>query len=484
VKRKITIDSEKKQKQHHHHMTQVDIVLTSQIQPWPHWQQVLFVVGGAISGALSILGSGMILYSILKEWKRKRTEVKYRFLLGLSVSDIITSLVFVLWPLPIPKGTPNVWGAMGNKESCSAQGFFLQMSAVGVFYNGALCHWFYYSIVKGVSDATYIQRLRWEKYWHIFNIGFPLITSSILVIFDVFNYSVVGCYVGEHPYGCGSDENVDCVVGENWQAFSWPFMGAPIVIMMMIVSFYMYQIYRHVNNVLDKAQDQIVRSSMSAPTPSLGNNPNDQNSRSNDGAGSSQLSKREISSRLSGALKESYDKMEHRKQEAAKQGYFYIGIFFVTHFWNLFVAFLDIADIPQPFWLPFLAQIFWPSQGFFNMFVFCRTRIAILRQRFPMVNICLIVYWSIFYFDETTGQLRTSAMPEGQQKFLLSFSPSAVLSSIGIDIEPTSRVSSHLGPQPEESGIGLSIKEDDSDDSDEDRRVSKKEFEEPEGSRS
>ena len=62
---------------------------------------------------------------------------------------------------------------------------------------------------------------------------------------------------------------------------------------------------------------------------------------------------------LSGALQKSYNRMEARKSEAAKQSFWYLFIFLVTHQWNLFLGILDMAAVPQPFWLPFLAQLFW-----------------------------------------------------------------------------------------------------------------------------
>ena len=180
-----------------------EIIVTPVVRIFPEWQQILIVVVGAVSGALSIVGSGLILYSILVDWERKKKEVKYRFLFGLSISDIITSLVFVAWPLPIPEGTPNVWGAMGTTQTCTLQGFLLQLSAIGVFYNGALCHWFYYSICKGMSDAVYIQK-GWERNWHIFNISFAFVTACIITAVDQFNYQIMGCWISNYPYGTPS----------------------------------------------------------------------------------------------------------------------------------------------------------------------------------------------------------------------------------------------------------------------------------------
>ena len=157
------------------------------------------------------------------------------------------------------------------------------------------------------------------------------------------------------------------------------------------------------------------------------------------------------SSRLSGALKDAYEKMENRKSETAKQAYYYIGIFLFTHTWNLGVSGLMIFGIPQPFWLLFLAQICWPVQGFANMFVYVRARVAILRRDYAPASYFHLIYWSIFYFDESKGALRRTEMPKDHRRragFLSGLAPpvSDLTNPSGIDA--SSRLSK--GPAVEE----------------------------------
>jgi hypothetical protein len=98
-------------------------------------QQVAITLVPAFTGTLSILGSGCIICMLLAKNREKLKSVKYRFLFALCCCDIWNSLVFVFWSLPIPEGTPGVWGAMGNKASCDAQGVFFQFSIMGSYYN-------------------------------------------------------------------------------------------------------------------------------------------------------------------------------------------------------------------------------------------------------------------------------------------------------------------------------------------------------------
>ena len=182
-----------------------DPIITSVMVAYFDWQQILLVIVGAVAGFLSILGSSAICYSILlnsrKILQNKLQQVQYRYLLALSLSDILTSAVFLVWPLPIPQSIPFVFGNhFGNTTTCSVQGFLLQLSSIGMFYNGALCHWFYCTIVKSMTDRHY-QAMGYERRWHILAILFPIATGILAVSTEHMNYTPMGCWVGSHPYG-------------------------------------------------------------------------------------------------------------------------------------------------------------------------------------------------------------------------------------------------------------------------------------------
>jgi hypothetical protein len=108
----------------------------------------------------------------MKENRKKLKSVKYRILFALCLCDLVNSLVFVLWSLPIPKGTPGVWGAMGNKASCDAQGVFFQFGNIGSFYNAALALYFYKSLCASMKDEQIAKRYeRMDTYcvhWVVF----------------------------------------------------------------------------------------------------------------------------------------------------------------------------------------------------------------------------------------------------------------------------------------------------------------------------
>lgn len=126
-----------------------------------HAQQKTLVIIPHITGALSILGSGSILYDIWKERTHKLRMPYYRILLGMSIFDFISSISFSLSTLPMPQTSlyaRNVYGVMGTEQTCTAQGFFNQFMLGGVLYNFMLS--IYYALVGiyKIKDEEFTKR--------------------------------------------------------------------------------------------------------------------------------------------------------------------------------------------------------------------------------------------------------------------------------------------------------------------------------------
>ena len=240
--------------------------------------------------------------------------------------------------------------------------------------------------------------------------------------------------------GCLHDDTVACERGENWVILAWTLMGIPLSIMLLVVAYYMIQIYRYVTNVIGKAQAQIMRlasvnpddeDSMSNITrPSVFPANNRSSMSQNDGASvsvdasvvkseqhadrppnkTSTKSTGDSSIDLPTTLQQSYDKMEFRKRQSSQQAYWYIGVYLITHVFSLFVGISDQAGFPSQFWLQFLANVFWPIQGFGNLCVFLKPRVAAMKRQFPTISTIYIIYCSLFYFDDRTQQLKADAI--------------------------------------------------------------------------
>eukprot|EP00957_Ditylum_brightwellii_P016976 1280003-Ditylum_brightwellii.AAC.1 len=83
------------------------------------------------SSFLSMLGSFLVVSDIGRKVRHgKATDPYQRIMVGLSVYDIMFSLVWFLGSWLTPKDTGWLW-AVGNTASCSAQGFFVMYGAAG-----------------------------------------------------------------------------------------------------------------------------------------------------------------------------------------------------------------------------------------------------------------------------------------------------------------------------------------------------------------
>lgn len=101
------------------------------------------------SGTLSVLGSSIIVFKILKNLK-KATPYD-RLMLGLSGFDIVASLTYILTPFILPQETSmRVW-ARGTDGTCTFLGFLSQLSFAAVFYNCMLSFYYLLTVRFGVS---------------------------------------------------------------------------------------------------------------------------------------------------------------------------------------------------------------------------------------------------------------------------------------------------------------------------------------------
>jgi hypothetical protein len=94
------------------------------------------------------------------------------------------------------------------------------------------------------------------------------------------------------------------------------------------------------------------------------------------------------------------------RRETAIQSFLYVGAFFITHIWSVFL-FWGISLfgwVPPPFALLFIQNVAWPLQGFFNVHIFLRPRINSLRRRHSELSYARLVYYATFRYDEWTAR--------------------------------------------------------------------------------
>jgi hypothetical protein len=385
-------------------------------------QQVAITLVPAFSGTLSILGSSIIIWMLLQENRRRLKSVKYRFLFAVCLSDIAYTLWLVPFSLPIPKGTPGVWGAMGNKASCSAQGFFIQCGIIGSFYSCALSMYYYKSLCFSMKDEQIAKR--YEKWIHIVAAVWPLGTATAAWQQDLYSYSGVGCWIAPYPLRCHQRDDVDCIRGENAYLYAWLYMGIPFTFLWMYIIFSMYMIYLKVKEVSRRAEQW----SMGTVDPSIVSNPSRievtqysrQSSDRNISDGSLHTrspSSADVSHRgnISGNDNRDTSRYAERTKEAAMQAFLYVIAFFVTRMWGFIVVLIEELGGTCPFYLLFIENLFLSLQGFSNVFIFLRPRIKSIQKSSPEMYYFTAAYHSVFHYDEvrqrTTESVFSASRP-------------------------------------------------------------------------
>ena len=152
-----------------------------------------------VSAILSLLGSAWIVYDSLSN-KKKQVTMYHQLLVAMSTFDIIGDLAIAFSTGPIPKfdkyGNPGgIYGSFGNNATCTAQGFFIQLSLITIFYNIALSCYYQLTIVHGWKE----QKL--QKYKLCFHVP-TVLTGFGLAFAGIPYYGLLFfvCWIPPHPF--------------------------------------------------------------------------------------------------------------------------------------------------------------------------------------------------------------------------------------------------------------------------------------------
>ncbi|CAB9516507.1 expressed unknown protein [Seminavis robusta] len=216
----------------------------------PSFESVLLTLAPATSGILSLVGSSWIIWMLVPKCRQRSSssndnkldQVKYRLLLGISVTDVFFSLVILPWALYMPANDTDVWGAMGNKQTCAAQGFLIQLGHMSSFYQAGLSHYYYTTICHGMSNQDF--RRYYERIIHVSAVVWPLITAVAALVMDLYNPMSIGCWMAPYPLGCNIDgSDIPCQRGRWAPVFAYVFTGIPVSLFMTYIGYTMLQIY-------------------------------------------------------------------------------------------------------------------------------------------------------------------------------------------------------------------------------------------------
>lgn len=185
--------------------------------------QIAITIVPMVTGTLSIAASSTIISKVLQSQLKLSTPYN-RLLISLCVFDIIASSCHVASTLPSPRGTVDLWGAIGNETTCQIQGFLFLFSLVSTpFCNLALCIYFLCVIRYSMTDVKFRDTL--EPYLLGFPILYGLGTAIYTLSIGYINPATTMCWI-ESTNPKGDDFS---------QRLAWIINGGPILLIFLSV---------------------------------------------------------------------------------------------------------------------------------------------------------------------------------------------------------------------------------------------------------
>jgi hypothetical protein len=212
----------------------------------PEGVMTAFIVVPKISAAISTLGSGYIVYEVFSCKRRWQESPYHRILLGLSISDILTSFfVFFLgsWMMPAEgiEGPGEISGK-GTQATCNFQGFMGQLGIASPLYNGALSVYLLLLLRYNWTPRQMARRL--EPWMHGIIILYSLLGASLGLILDFYSPNESG--------QCANSKGAD--EGLAHDIFDWTFAVIPLWLTLGIATASMATVYFTVKNQEDKME--------------------------------------------------------------------------------------------------------------------------------------------------------------------------------------------------------------------------------------
>jgi hypothetical protein len=301
-----------------------------------------------------------------------RLTMLQQLVCGMSIFDIFSSLGNIFSTLPIPEyqyfessstSIPTgVYGAKGNANTCTAQGFFIQLGYTSAFYNMVLSVYYFLVIKKGMRESQ-LQRL---KYWfHVptLLVGFGLAFAGIPFYENIFAVCHIPAAVNIGTWG-PEGENTSITDAES-DSLLTVFSIVPISIVVVVGGINMILIYLHVRK-LDKAANRwrmghrLAQSSAEAEEAGSSSHPWSKQFRA-------QFSRPKRTSQTA------VTPSNRISNEVWWQAVFYMGSFLMT--WPIYyVANFNVLEQwdNYSFWIA--VTFLYPLQGFWNAMVYFRPR--------------------------------------------------------------------------------------------------------------
>jgi hypothetical protein len=164
-------------------------LINTRFDDWDESQIVNVVIIQRVMGTISLIGSSYVIEEVLRD-ERKRNHSFHRLMVGLSISDVLSSFFAnILSTAPIPKGYQVL--AVGNVATCDIQGFIISACVlVTILYN---CSLTMYNLVQLKYNWINRRIKALEKWLHILPWSVGLSIAVVAVVFKTYGPSGLIC---------------------------------------------------------------------------------------------------------------------------------------------------------------------------------------------------------------------------------------------------------------------------------------------------
>lgn len=364
----------------------------------PFYFTTAAVVIPAVTGSVSFLSSGVIIYVIVRS---RIYSTYHRIMLGTSIADCVASLAIALTTLPMPKDViyPFATRSFGNTATCEAQGLAYTIGNTFLFYMSFLLNVFY------LCTLTRWFRLKEERFQWL--VELPLFVASLLISFllplvyftrDVMNPSPndTFCSIYSYPQGCSRDTNPLCRgdVGIR-EKFAKAYVPTMIITLTtLLVTMILIVLSFHLNERVLRKRTTTARNFHSLTTTNDVSPNNGSDSHSDSGNGSAVDAGGGVGDSFTRAgarmddittMPYTFRRAQETKRVVTRQAIMYILAFFFSHGFSV-LSYVDLRSrnfASYTEWIAVLRIIFQPLQGFFNMLIFLHHKVYSIRRDGP-----------------------------------------------------------------------------------------------------
>jgi len=340
-----------------------------------------------ITGGISFVFSSMIAMHVLRH-PQKRRKFYHQLILGMSMSDMSSSIWYAMSTWPIPSDSGVLW-ASGNSMVCTAQGFFIQFTLCSPIYNVSLSFYYLLAIKHSWKDT---RLFKWALVFHGIPLASGLGTAIAGVALNIFHSANLWCWIGTNPSAPSEDVTV----------YRMAFFYGPLWFSIIMVTINLILVFLYVRQITLKSQTY---TSSWMTSPSSNDTAFDASGRSNgeelymDQGFSKEfeLPGKDKSNRNAEKNHAEDLKVQHttrvspefsladRKREVAMQSLRFVISFFITWLPISSVRIVQMLELEVPFGLLLFAAMMTPMQGLPNFFAYLfpliRTKLTAMRVK-------------------------------------------------------------------------------------------------------